>query len=98
MANRQPSWAASELSAAERRAPPANFRAVVEASLQGIAILDQLQIRYVNPECAGMFGYDGPDQLIGENWDRLVAIEDLPMVRARCDACRMGEPVEVNTA
>ena len=81
MANRQPRYVASESLPAERRAPPVDFREVVEASLQGVAILDHLQIRYVNPEFAGMFGYDTPDQLVGENWDRLVAIEDLPLVR-----------------
>src|SRR5438270_13491477 len=96
MANRQPRYVASESLPAERRAPPVDFREVVEASLQGVAILDHLQIRYVNPEFAGMFGYDTPDQLVGENWDRLVAIEDLPLVRARSEACRLGEPVDVN--
>src|SRR5438105_3555670 len=63
MANRQPRYVASESLPAERRAPPVDFREVVEASLQGVAILDHLQIRYVNPEFAGMFGYDNPDQL-----------------------------------
>ena len=98
MASRPPSYAAPESPPAERRAPPGNYREVVETSLQGILIQDHRRIRYANPAGARLFGYDRPDELVGENWDRLVAIENLPIVRACCDTCRAGESSDLNAS
>jgi len=98
MASRPPSYATPESPPAERRLPPGNYREVVETSLQGILIQDHRRIRYVNPAGARLFGYDRPDQLVGENWHRLVAIENLPIVQACCDTCRAGESADLNAS
>ncbi|VVC84354.1 PAS domain S-box protein [Sideroxydans sp. CL21] len=47
------------------------FRALVEQSLAGIYILQDGQLRYVNPGFAAIFGYNSPDALI----DMVPAIE-----------------------
>ena len=73
-----------------------DFRAIVEASMQGITIQDHHRICYVNPACARIFGYDSPNQLVGESWDRLVAAENLGMLQDRVDASARGETIELN--
>jgi PAS domain S-box-containing protein len=43
------------------------FRALFEASSQGVVLHDEEQYLEVNPALAQMLGYDSPDQLIGLN-------------------------------
>ena len=69
------------------------FRCVVESSLQGIMIRSGEQIQYSNAACARIFGYDGPDELVGQPWHFLVAPEEIPTHRARAEACLRGESV-----
>ncbi|MGR9086281.1 MAG: PAS domain S-box protein [Gammaproteobacteria bacterium] len=40
------------------------FRALVEQSLAGIFIIQDMRFRYVNPAFAAIFGYDAPEALI----------------------------------
>ena len=43
----------------------ARFRALVEQSIAGIFIVQDGQLRYVNPGFATIFGYDSPESMIG---------------------------------
>ncbi len=55
------------------------FRSMVESSLEGIVVLQDLVIRYANPALAQMFGYGGAAELIGcDLWQTLVAPEERP--------------------
>ncbi len=51
---------------------------VIEASMDGIAILDQEGIYiYVNQAHARIFGYDHPDELVGKSWRILYEDQEL---------------------
>lgn len=52
-------------------AAEAKFRALVEQTLVGIYIVQDGIVRYANPGLAGMFGFDGADELI----DRVSAVD-----------------------
>ncbi len=46
----------------------------MEASIEGIAIFDsEGKITYANETYARMYGYDGPQDLVGESWQALLA-------------------------
>ncbi|WP_292469014.1 PAS domain S-box protein [Methanolobus sp.] len=50
----------------------------MEASIDGMAIMDKDGVyTYVNNAHARIFGYDGPDELIGKTWDTLYAASEM---------------------
>jgi PAS domain S-box-containing protein len=65
------------------RQSEAHYRALVEGSLQGIAIARQDGTRiFANTALARMLGYEAPQELVGGRlWDHVVP-EDAPRVRA----------------
>ena len=50
--------------------------AAIEASLDGVAIIDNGCYRYVNPAYGDLFGY-GTDELVGQNWVKLYPPQEL---------------------
>jgi PAS domain S-box-containing protein len=51
--------------------------AAIEIADEGLGIIDSLgRVRYVNPAAAQLFGYDGPDELIGRGGGELFAETD----------------------
>jgi PAS domain S-box-containing protein len=67
--------------AAALRESEARYRTLVEASVQGICIDQEGTVQFANPAMARMFGYDGPDALIGQEFQGMVA----PSERARLE-------------
>ncbi len=62
---------------AQLRASEAHYRALIESSIQGIALLDQEGvIRLANPAMAAMFGHTTPQELIGKRGMSYVVPED----------------------
>ena len=78
------------------RQAEAQYRGMVEESLQGIVVQQDGRIQYANPACLRLFGYDAVAEVIGQPWERFVAAEDLPDLRARGKACARGEPVHLH--
>lgn len=56
--------------------------AAIEASLDGVAILDSGYYRYVNPAYAQLFGYDF-EELIGQTWNNLYPDSELKRIQSR---------------
>jgi PAS domain S-box-containing protein len=75
------------------RQAEAQFRSVVNGSMHGIMIRSGEQIQFANPTCARIFGYVGPEEIIGQPWHTLVAPEELPVHQARAQACLRGETI-----
>ena len=50
--------------------------AAIEASLDGVAIIDNGCYRYVNPAYGSLFGYES-DELVGQNWVKLYPPQEL---------------------
>ena len=73
------------------RESEARYRSVVEGSMQGIGIVQGDTFRYANPRLAQIFGYDGPEDLVGRRWETVVVAEDIPYLRARAAAFLRGE-------
>jgi PAS domain S-box-containing protein len=69
------------------RQSEAHYRALVEGSLQGIAIARQDGTRvFANTALARMLGYEAPQELVGGSlWDH-VAPKDVPRLRASFEA------------
>ena len=90
------------------------LRAIFEASRDGILVEHDERAVYVNSSYARMFGYEGPEDLIGENVSNVVAPEDAERLldygrrRLRGEAApaayefrgrrRDGTPVEVEAS
>jgi PAS domain S-box-containing protein len=74
------------------------YRSLVEAAAQGIVIHQDWRIRYANPACARLFGYDSPRELAGRDWEALVAPEERAALLARELACLRGERPAVQPA
>ncbi len=64
----------------EARAAQAKFRALVEHSVVGTAIIQDGRIVYANPRTEGIFGYD-PGEMGGMDVMNLILEEDRPLVR-----------------
>jgi two-component system, cell cycle sensor histidine kinase and response regulator CckA len=72
------------------------YREVVEASIQGIGIVQSGRLRYANPTLARMFGYSGPEELVGIPWESLAAAEEHSVLRARIEACERGQVADLH--
>jgi PAS domain S-box-containing protein len=75
------------------RESEARYRGLVEGSIQGVLIHQDGKIRYANPACARLFGYDNSAGLLDLDWQVLVAPEHRPALAARVEACLRGEEV-----
>ncbi len=77
---------------AEQRSGNSKFDALIEQTLAGIYIIQHKRFRYVNPEFARIFGYDGPEQIIEKvSVDDLVSPPDRERVRQNLQR-RMENP------
>ncbi len=56
--------------------------AAIEASLDGVAILDNGHYRYVNPAYAQLFGYE-LEELIGQTWNHLYPDSELELIQGQ---------------
>jgi PAS domain S-box-containing protein len=69
------------------------FRAMVEQSVQAIAITQAGRIQFANLACIRLFGYTRSDEVVGQAWDAFSTPEDQPKLRERIEACLRGEAV-----
>jgi len=63
----------AEQAEAAARDSEARYRGLIEHSIQGIFIHQDFVIRLANRAFAHMFGYDDPEELVGEDLRRFVA-------------------------
>lgn len=68
-------------------------RALIEGSIQGIYIHQDLTIQFANQAMAMMFGYDGPQELIGQHFQVVVAPHERPRLDGMRTARLRGDPV-----
>jgi PAS domain S-box-containing protein len=70
---------------------------VVEGSIQGIVIVRDEIILYVNPAMVRMFGYEEPEELIGKNLlETLVEPEEWDQMRGRAAMIERGELLPIS--
>jgi PAS domain S-box-containing protein len=68
------------------------YRSVVEGSCEGILILQEDVIRYVNQACAQIFGYAQAEELIGQQfYETLIDAEAWPELQAGMAGVLRGE-------
>jgi two-component system sensor histidine kinase/response regulator len=73
------------------------YRSVVEGSIQGIVIHQESIIQFANQSAARIFGYTGPDEVVGKNlWETLVAPEEWPELKARKAKMMRGKRIPVH--
>ncbi len=73
------------------------YRSVVEGSIQGILIVRDEIILYVNPAMVRMFGYEGPEELIGKNiLETLVEPDGWDQMRRRAAMIERGESLSIS--
>jgi two-component system cell cycle sensor histidine kinase/response regulator CckA len=85
----------AELKSSEERKAEETYRALVENSLQGLAILQDYMVVFVNPAIAAMLGYTA-EELISfspEELNRVVHPEDKSFVWKRYQDRLEGKPV-----
>jgi two-component system, sensor histidine kinase and response regulator len=68
------------------------FRTIIENSNDGISIVHNGIILYVNPKHMKMFGYDNPDEFIGKSANNHIHPDDLERVMKISLARDRGEP------
>ena len=68
----------------------ARYRTLVEASAQGIYIAQEGTIRFANRALGGLFGYESPQRLVGENVDLLYAPQEQARLTAYSAAALAG--------
>jgi PAS domain S-box-containing protein len=78
------------------RASETRFRAVFEESRDAILVSHDLRVDFVNPEFARMFGYDGPEEIVGLPVDIVLApgCREEVLSRARSRLAGNEEPPE----
>jgi len=79
------------LLAAERK-----FRGLVEQSLAGVYIIQNGRFSYVNPHLAEMFGYPGPEALIGRPVQDVLVADNHALVSENLRRRVSGEAVHSN--
>jgi PAS domain S-box-containing protein len=67
------------------------YRKLFNNSLTGIYLIFDGVISLCNQAYADIFGFQNPEELIGENSEKLIAPESLELVRAEVDARTSGE-------
>lgn len=82
----------TEIRAAElrQRESEAKFRGLVEQTLVGIYIIDDVTMYYANPRTAEIFGYH-MDEILGPKMQKLVHPEDWPLVQGNIRKRLRGE-------
>jgi len=86
MTNKQVTAPATEL-------PPESYRVLFEHIQDGVFVLREARVIFVNDILAELIGY-GPDELIGQTFTDVIAPEDRDMVRDRYRRRLAGEDVE----
>ena len=71
------------------------LRAIFEASRDGILVEHGERAVYVNDSYARMFGYGGPEELLGEHVSNVVATEDVERLLDYARRRQRGEPAPV---
>jgi len=74
------------------RGGPATYRHMVELARDGIAVLEDGRIAFANASLAGLLGR-GPDELIHQRFEQLVAESERELLRERYRRRLAGEPV-----
>ncbi|PYM53723.1 MAG: hypothetical protein DMD77_25720, partial [Candidatus Rokuibacteriota bacterium] len=83
----------AEEAEAAARDSEARYRGLIEHSIQGIFIHQDFIIRLANRAFAHMFGYDDPEELVGEDLRRFVAPREAERLQAFAAARLLGESV-----
>jgi len=83
----------AEEAEAAARDSEARYRGLIDHSIQGIFIHQDFIIRLANRAFAHMFGYDGPEELVGEDFRRFVAPREVERLQTFAAARLLGEPV-----
>ncbi len=79
------------------RQSEAHYRALVEGSLQGIAIVKRDGTRaFANSALARMWGYKGPEELVGRSIWEHIAPHELSRFQAAVEAHLRGEPAPLH--
>jgi PAS domain S-box-containing protein len=73
------------------RASEEQYRALVEGSIQGIAIHRELIVLFANRAWAAMFGYGTPEEVVGLDLRTTLATHEVARVEAYKDARLRGE-------
>ena len=86
------SQALQQLEAALRESE-ARYGELVEGSMQSLHIHQDGVIRFANRALVDIFGYDSPEELIGQDFRVLIAPHERPRLEAYREARLRGEPV-----
>jgi diguanylate cyclase (GGDEF)-like protein/PAS domain S-box-containing protein len=68
------------------------YRVVIEHSNDGISVIREGRHFFVNRKFLDMFGFDRPDEIVGDDICRIVHGDDQNMVRAHALRRNLGEP------
>jgi PAS domain S-box-containing protein len=91
-ASEQTARAEAEAAAVALRASEEQYRALAEGSIQGLYIHQDGMIQFANASMAGMFGYDGTDELLGRPYLLLLAPEEHARIESYRAARLRGDP------
>ncbi len=80
---------------AKLEASEARYRQLIEQSPEGILIHQATTIRFANRAAAGLFGYERPDDMVGQTLGAHLAPEDREAVLGRIEARIRGDAVPV---
>ena len=69
-------WVGAELATRDTEREAESLRRAVEVSCDGVAVLDNGEYVYVDETHAQVYGYDSPDDLVGETWRTLYDEEE----------------------
>jgi PAS domain S-box-containing protein len=68
------------------------YRHLVERANDGITIIQDFELKYINPALASMLGYS-PDEMIGTKFMKYIVPDELPKIKERYERRMKGEKV-----